>query len=215
LDEEFIEALYSVDLYGPESWAVVGKTYLPDNAVLRFEDDFEDNRNNWGNDTGDEDVFFMRPSDGEYCILIKSDNFTAWEWYEPFTTDEFVAEVACTAEGEEYPTCGLGFGPDGDNLYWFEVSAADQTFALFLLEEDEWQDNLIEWTESYTIDPVRVNYLRLERVRGNISLYINSVLVAEADGTRFPTGRVGIGGSTYDEGNATVCLDNLRVWRLE
>jgi hypothetical protein len=215
LDQEFIEALYSVDLHGPESWTVVGKTYLPDNAVLRFEDDFEDNRNNWGYDAEDENVFFMRPANGEYCILIKSDNFTAWEWYEPFTTDEFVAEVACTAEGEEYPTCGLGFGPDGDNLYWFEVSASDQTFALFLLEGDEWQDNLIDWTHSYTIDPLRVNYLRLERVRGNISLYINSVLVAEADGTRFPTGRVGIGGSTYDKGNATVCLDNLRVWRLE
>jgi hypothetical protein len=157
----------------------------------------------------------MRPANGEYCMLIKSDSFTAWEWYEPFTTDEFVAEVSCTTQGAEDASCGLGFGPDADNLYWFEVSASDQTFALFLLEDDVWQDQLVEWTMSHTIDPIRTNYLRLERVGGVVSLYVNSVLVGEADGARFPTGRIGIGGSTYEEDNATICLDNLRVWRLE
>jgi hypothetical protein len=46
-------------------------------------------------------------------------------------------------------------------------------------------------------------------------LYVNAVLMGEADGSRFPTGRVGIGGSTYDTPDATICLDNLRVWRFE
>jgi len=46
-------------------------------------------------------------------------------------------------------------------------------------------------------------------------MYVNGVLIAQVEDDRFPEGRVGIGGSTYDEGNATICLDNLRVWRLE
>jgi hypothetical protein len=215
LDEESIEIVYNIDMTGERTWTVVGKTPLPDNAVLRFEDDFEDNRNNWGLDSESEDVFYRRPADGQYCILIKSENFTAWEWYEPFRTDEFVAEVACSLSGADDPSCGLGFGPDGDNIYWFEVSPSDQTFALFLLEDGEWQDNLVPWTVSRNINPTGTNYLSMQRVGGIVSLFVNSVPVEEVDSDRFPTGRVGLGGSTYEDGNATVCLDNLRVWRLE
>jgi len=210
-----IEMIFNVSVAGQKTWNVVGRALLPDNAVLRFEEQFEDNRNNWGLDVEDEDVFYRRPANGEYCILIKSDQFTAWEWYEPFRTDEFVAEVSCRTEGPEDATCGLGFGPDGDNLYWFEVSASNQTFALFLLEDGAWQDPLIEWTPSVNISPVGPNTLSLERVGGVVSVFANGVLVGQVDSDRFPTGRVGIGGSTYNQGNATVCLDDLRVWRLE
>ena len=210
-----IESVFNVDLSGQRTWTVAGKAELPANAVLRFEDDFSDNRNDWGLDTEDDEVDYMRPSGGEYCILIKRNQFTAWEWYEPFQTDEFVAEVACTLSGAEDASCGLGFGPDGDNLYWFEVSPFDQTYALFLLENDSWQENLVEWTESNNIDPDRSNYLSMERVNGVVSLYVNGVLLDQIESQRFPTGRIGIGGSTYGEPNATVCLDDLRVWRLE
>jgi hypothetical protein len=215
LDDESIEIVYNIDIAGERTWTLVGKTSLPDNAVLRFEDDFEDNRNNWGSDTEGEDVYYKRPADGEYCILVKSENFTAWEWYESFRTGEFVAEVACSLSGAEDPSCGLGFGPDGDNIYWFEVSPSDQTFALFLLEDGTWQDNLVAWTVSRNINPTGTNYLSLQRVGGVVSLFINSVLVEQVNSDRFPTGRVGLGGSTYSDGNATICLDNLRVWRLE
>jgi hypothetical protein len=163
-DQESIEVLYRVDLRDSNTWTVVGKSLLPDNAVLRFEDDFHDNRNNWGLDTEDEDVFYKRPADGEYCILIKSNSFTAWEWYEPFRPDQFVAEISCRVEGAEDSSCGLGFGPDGDNLYWFEVSPFDQTFGLFLLENGSWQDKLVDWTVSKNIDPAGSNYLSMERV---------------------------------------------------
>ena len=214
-EDESIEMAYAVDMSGSQSWTVQGRMNLPSNAVLRFEDDFTDNRNDWGFDTEDENVFFMRPSGGEYCILIKSSEWTAWESYEPFRPDEFVAEVSCRVEGFNDASCGLGFGPDGDNLYWFEVSPFDQTFAVFLLEDDTWQDNLIEWTDSKAIDPDGANYLSMERIGGALSLYVNGVLVGEVDGSRFPTGRVGIGGSTYEDPDVTVCLDNLRVWRME
>ena len=215
VDENSVEVVYNVELSGQKNWTVVGKVPLPDNAVLRFEDSFEDNRNNWGLDTESDDALFMSPANGEYCILIKSDNFTAWEWYEPFRPDEFVSEVACYTDGPEDATCGLGFGPDGDNLYWFEVSASDQTFALFLLQDGSWQDALLDWTVSRNIDPGGVNMLSLERVEGVVSVFVNGVLVGQVNSDLFPTGRVGLGGSTYSEGNATVCLDDLRVWRLE
>ena len=214
-DDDSIEMVHNVDLQGQKNWTVVGLTLLPDNAVLRFEDDFSDNRNNWGLNQETENVFYTSPANGEYCILIKNENVTGWEWYETFRPDEFVAEIACYVEGAEDATCGLGFGPDGDNLYWFETAASSQEFALFLLKDGEWQDNLVEWTVSRNIDPDGTNYLSMERVRGVVYLYANGVLMGQVNSDLFPTGRIGIGGSTYNQGNVTVCMDNLRVWRLE
>ena len=192
-----IQTAYNVALSGPSTWTVQGKAYLPDNAVLRFEDEFSDNRNNWGRNVENADVFYKSPAGGEYCILIKSNHFTAWEWYEPFRPDEFVAEVLCRTEGPEDATCGLGFGPDADNLYWFEVSASNQMFALFLLEDGQWQDNLIAWTSTTSINPRGSNSLSMERVSGTVSVFVNGMLVGSIPSDRFPTGRVGIGGSTY------------------
>jgi len=212
-DDETIETLYSADMQGEWYWDVVGRDNLPDNAVLRFEDDFVDNRNDWGGvDNGD--VLYRTPANGEFCMLIRTPGLTAWEWYEPFRTDEFIAETSCYYDYSD-ARCGLGFGPDGDNLYWFEVSAYDQSYALFLLENDEWQDSLIPWTSSNNINPSGENVLSLERVDGMVSVYINGVLQEEVASDRFPTGRLGVGGATYDDGNVEVCLGDLRVWRLE
>ena len=214
-DGKTIESIYYVSIYGQYTWHIVGKVDLPANAALRFEDDFSDNRNNWGTTRETDEVRYIPPTNGEYCILIKSTNLTAWEWYEPFRPDQFVAEVACIPDAGTDATCGIGFGSDGDNLYWFEVSPETQTYALFLLRDDAWQEPLIPWTESKNIIPTGWNYLSIERVGGYFSVFINGVLLGEVESTIFPTGRIGIGGSSYDDGNVTVCLDDLRVWRLE
>ena len=210
-----IETIYNVYIDGEYYWNVVGKTDLPSNAVLRFEDDFSDNRNKWAQTAETDDVHYMTPENGEYCILIKSPNLTAWEWYEPFRPDEFIAEVGCIPDSDTDASCGLGFGPDGDNLYWFEISPSDQTFALFVLKDDQWQEPLIDWTDSKNIVANGWNYLSLERVNDVVSVFANGVRVGQVDSTLFPTGRIGIGGSTYNDGNVTVCLDDLRVWRIE
>jgi hypothetical protein len=52
-------------------------------------------------------------------------------------------------------------------------------------------------------------------VDGYVSVFINGVQVGGVESDHFPTGRVGLGGSTYDQSSATICLDDLRVWRLE
>jgi len=214
-DGNTVESIYHVSLNGWYTWYVYGRTDLPTNAVLRFEDEFSDNRNNWGATRETDEVHYLPPKDGEYCILIKVPNLTAWEWYEPFRPDQFVAEVACRPDEDTDATCGLGFGPDGDNLYWFEVSSSEQMFALFLLQNDEWQDPLIDWTESKNIVPGGWNYLSIERVGGYFSVFVNGVMQGQVESTIFPTGRIGIGGATYDDSNVTVCLDDLRVWRIE
>lgn len=213
-DGDVVEIVYSFPIEGPYYLDIIGKADLPTNAVLRFEDDFTNNRNSWG-DSENDTVRYNAPTNGEFCIDIKTNDLTAWEWYEPFRPDEFVAEVACYLASGTDTTCGLGFGPDGDNLYWFEISPEYQNFALFLLLNDEWQDSLIPWTNSYNINPYGWNYLSLERVSGVVSVYINGIKVGEVISDHFPTGRIGLGGSTYDDANVTVCLDDLRVWRME
>lgn len=213
-NEDLIEIAYNVEFQDEAYWEFTGKTELPSNAVLRFEDDFTDNRNSWG-DIQTNEAVYNTPAGGEYCIDILVEDLTAWEWYEPFRPDEFIAEVACYAPAEREATCGLGFGPDGDNLYWFEVSPSDQTYALFLLLDDEWQPSLIDWTVSKNIAPDGWNFLSLERVNGVVSVLVNGVLQGAIESDYFPTGRIGLGGATYSDSNVTICLDNLRVWRLE
>lgn len=214
IDENLIEVVYDVYLDGDHFWNVVGMADLPPTAVLRFEEDFSDNRNNWGLSSPPGAVF-SPPANGEFCIEVVDMHITAWEWYEPFRPDQFVAEVSCVVDAFTDASCGLGFGPDGDNLYWFEISPNDQSFALFLLRDAEWQPALIEWTISKNISPDGWNYLSLERVNGVVSVFINGVLQGEIASNHFPTGRVGLGGSTYDQANVTICMDDLRVWRIE
>jgi hypothetical protein len=214
LDGALIEAIYNVYLDGDHYWNVVGMATLPTNAMLRFEEDFSSNRNNWGL-SSPSGALFRPPANGEFCIDIIENNMTAWEWYEPFRPDQFVAEVSCVVDGYTDASCGLGFGPDAQNLYWFEISPNDQTFALFLLLNGSWEPALIPWTTSKNITPQGWNFLSLERVNGVVSVFINGVLQGEIDSNYFPTGRIGLGGSTYDEAYVTICMDNLRVWRLE
>lgn len=213
-DGSTAEVLYNAYIGDPTTWTVVGTASLPDNAVLRFEDDFTDNRNSWGEDFGD-DVDYYAPADGQYCINVKVSNMTAWEWYEPFRTDDFFAEVQCEVSADTDASCGLGFGPDGDNLFWYEVDATSQSYAVFLLQDDTWQDPLIDWTENLHINPNGINYLALGRTDGTLFVYINGVLLQQTDTALFPTGRIGIGGATYDDAPVTLCLDNLMVWRIE
>jgi hypothetical protein len=214
VDEKLLEAVYNVHLDGDHFWNVVGMANLPANAVLRFEEDFANNRNNWGL-SSPSGAIFRPPANGEFCIEITENNMTAWEWYEPFRPDQFVAEVSCTLDSYSDASCGLGFGPDATNLYWFEVSPNDQTFALFLLLNGEWQPALIEWTTSKNISPQGWNYISLERVNRVVSVFINGVLQGEVSSDHFVTGRIGLGGSTYDQAYITICMDNLRVWRME
>lgn len=214
-DGNVIEILYNVNLTGYTSWSLQGPTQLPSGAVLRFEDDFSDNRHNWGNVAEDDRVHYRRPANGEYCINIKIPDLTAWEWYEPFRPDEFVAEVACTVDSDTDASCGLGFGPDGSNLYWFEISPLDQTFALFLLLNGQWQEPLISWTESKNIRPYGWNYLSIERLQGVLYVFANGIMVGNVRTDHFPTGRIGLGGATYNDAPITACMDNLRVWRIE
>jgi hypothetical protein len=213
-EEDSIETLYGATLDDSHTWTVIGTASVPDNAVLRFEDDFSDNRNSWG-DSATDDVTYNPPTDGEYCMEIRTDQMTAWEWYEPFRPDDFLAEVKCTVDVGTDAVCGLGFGPDGDNLFWYEIDAESQSYAVFLLQNDEWQPAMVEWTGDLHIDPTGQNYLGLGRIEGTLYVYVNGTLIDSVDTDLFPTGRIGIGGASYDDPDITVCLDNLRVWRME
>jgi len=212
-EAETAETLYSVFLEDDNTWAVVGTATVPDDADLRFEDDFSDNRNAWG-ELDDGDINYRAPANGEYCIDIRVAEMTAWEWYEPFRAEEFFAEVKCTVDPETDASCGLGYGADGDNLVWYEIDASTQGYALFLLEDDAWEAPLIDWTDDQHISPDGENYLGLGRLGDTLFLYLNGVLIDWVEVDLFDDGRIGIGGATYADPNVTVCLDELRVWQI-
>lgn len=210
---ETAETLYNVVLESENTWTIVGTATVPDDANLRFEDDFSDNRNTWG-DIDDGDINYRAPDNGEYCIDIRVAEMTAWEWYEPFRTEEFFAEVKCVVDPETDASCGLGYGTDSDNLVWYETDASTQSYALFLLENDAWDDPLIDWTGDQHISPDGENYLGLGRLGETLFLYVNGVLIDRVEADLFADGRIGIGGATYADPDVTICLDDLRVWQI-
>jgi hypothetical protein len=212
-EQETMGTLYHVPLSDEHTLTVTGLATLPANAELTFEDDFTDNQNNWGRAGEGPNITYYPPNNGQFCMLIKSEYRIGWEWYEPFRPSEFFAQVLCSLEDPDME-CGLGFGPDGDNLYWFQVHPEQQRFGLDLLQNDEWQEPLIEWTTSYYVNPSGNNYLALGRVGNQVSVYVNGNLVGQVQNDLFPTGRIGIGGGTYDSSNLLICMDNLKVWRL-
>ena len=212
-EAEVSETLYSVTLEGEKSWTVVGTATVPDEADLRFEDDFSDNRNGWGG-VDDGEIHYRAPADGEFCLEIRVAEMTAWEWYEPFRTAQFFTEVKCTVDPTTDASCGLGYGADGDNLVWYEIDASTQSYALFFSDMGTWSDPLIGWTEDQHISPSGTNYMGLGRLENVLFVYINGVLVDHVEAELFADGRVGIGGATYSDPEVTVCLDDLRVWQI-
>ena len=152
-------------------------------------------------------------------MLLRSTNLTAWEWYEPLRMNQFVTEVFCETSGATAPTVG-----------WASVRARTISIGQRCPRPNGCSPSFYSRTgpgrigrsagrrhsaSIHSIDPDGSSALSMQRIGGVLSLYVNRVLVGEVESGRFPTGQVGIDGSTYDHGSVDICLDDLRVWELE
>ncbi|NLE45055.1 MAG: hypothetical protein GX620_10070 [Chloroflexi bacterium] len=210
--DTIIQTWHRVDVAPGTHLEVSGRAPLPRNAVQRLNENFDDNRNRWG-DFEEPEVEPYSPANGEYCLRVVPGDWVGWEYYTQLSTTAFLAELTCSYP-ESDAACALGYFADASNYYWFEVAAYSQAYALYALIDGEWR-SIVEWTSSYVIDPTGYNGLAMERTGDTIRLYINGIPVQELEDDLIHTGWIGVGGATFDDVDVTFCMDHVRIWELE
>jgi len=79
---------------------------------------------------------------------------------------------------------------------------------------EEWV-GIVDWTESLAILPNRgVNHIGVRCQGSEMSLYVNGEHLVTVEDESFSKGDIGLFGTTFDEGGAVLCFDNVKVWRL-
>lgn len=215
LDEEgsFLSAVFSVQLEGEQTWTIYPRwASWPKNAKELFKDDFTDNKNKWP--LGSTDAADYTLTDGVMNILIKQDNWIAWQTYSRQFSGQFIGEVVCRADGED-AECGLGFALDNKNLIWFRVNPAKQEYSLRLAEKGAWSEDLIAPNTSVYIAPGGWNRYTLGRVGKNLLLYVNGTLIDAVESNKIPRGKVIFGGSSNATPDVQVQLDDFLVFSVQ
>jgi hypothetical protein len=122
-----------------------------------------------------------------------------------------VVEVDATSHTEGAQG-GLIFGyQDASNFYYLRVS--DGYYTLEKLQDETWS-SLIEWTQHPAIlGGLETNKLMVLRKGSAIWIYINSRVVGHTEDNTFASGQVAIAAASGETVDATVYLDNLRLWK--
>ena len=215
LDEEgrFLSAIFSVQLEGENTWTIYPRwASWPKNAKELFKDEFASNANKWP--LGSSDAADYTLIDGAMNILIKQDNWVAWQTYQRQLAGQFLSEVLCRTTGDD-AECGIGFALDNKNLIWFRVNPAKQEYSLRLLEKGAWSADLIEPSTSVYISPAGWNRYTIGRVGKSIVLYVNGTLIDAVETNKIPRGKVIFGGASNASPDVQLQLDDLIVWTVQ
>lgn len=177
-----------------------------------FEDDFSDPASGWPTGSLKDREFDYEA--GEYYILVKSRNWTAWAWppyagpFEDFTLEVDVRLVS--AQG--LSGCGLIFcmGEYADEFYAFLIGT-DGTYVLSVFLDNEWVDLVpVEWSPSIKTGS-DTNHLKVVRQGSQIELYCNGTHLATVTDDSFTQGDVGVIAANTVKPNARFAFDNFKV----
>jgi hypothetical protein len=183
-------------------------------ATQAFHDEFVDNRNAW---------FTGRFNDNETNLIengvfrvLRDTKGSSFELYQPRSFNNFVAEVDClVVSGGNNASCGLVYG-EQENVGRFSFEVFNDYYRLSINQGGEWTV-LLEGNPSGIVQPDAWNRLRVVRRGNDVRLYINDQFLQSAVDDRFPTGRIGVETSSYQqegEGQFELQFDNFTIWQL-
>ena len=178
---------------------------------LVYEDDFSDATSGWKvESTKDSDCYY---EDGEYHILIKNSNWSAWR-YNPSSgalTDFILEADAKLVNGPKDGRYGLFFRfQNNANFYHFLISG-NGYYLIGTKTNGQWTV-LRDWVRSEFIEEgYSKNHLKVICKGSQIQAYVNGHNLTTVTDEAFVTGRVGVIVDTI-EPNAHVAFDNLKVY---
>lgn len=153
---------------------------------------------------------------GVYEAVLSEQSFRSVFLDEPL--GDFAAEVECVVtEGGSDGSCGIIYGvnevdgQDDNDQHFFFVSGGGYGVQT---SEGGSDKNFENGNRAVNAEAGALNLLRVIREGSEVRLYVNDTLVDRFESTQLPEGGVGFAASA-DDGDATVQIDNFRIWELE
>lgn len=176
-----------------------------------FQDDFSREISGW--DQVDQPEYKADYYQGTYSIEILAPNTDAWSTPGLAFGNVIVQVEASKAAGPDDNLFGLLCRyQDARNFYFFVVSS--DGYAGIGLNKDG-RRQLLSGEALLPSAAVRQgqagNVLRADCLEFNLRLYVNGVLVAEAQAAEWPRGDVGLISGSYDEAGVRLLFDNFSV----
>ena len=179
-----------------------------------FTDDFRRNDGTWGvKSDATSSIFYQR---GAYHISVAVTNTVSWGVADLDVSDFLVEVDAKHVAGPLDNEMGVIFRyQGGDNFYVFMISS-DGYYRLEKLVDDEWEQ-IIKWTQSNVINTGEgsANRIGVLAQGTKFRLFVNDVLIAEAEDDAFASGNIGLATGSFGEGGVEVAFDNIDLWELE
>lgn len=183
-----------------------------DDTGLLYSDDFGDPASGWGEisvEAGNTSYGI-----GIFRIAVDNAQWVVWSTAGQEFGDVVVEVDAWQASGPGEASYGLLVHyEDADHFYRFDIGG-DQQYSVSKSTAEGWVD-IVDWTESQAILPNRgINHLEVRCQGQEMRLYVNDELLVTLEDDSFGIGDIGLFGSTFDEGGAVLCFDNVKVWSL-
>jgi serine/threonine protein kinase len=181
----------------------------PTEAPL-FADDFSQANSGWAKEL--EDDYEVGYFEGEYRILVKKKNTTAWSTSDQSFTDFLLSVDARQAGGSNNNAYGLIYRyQDSDNFYYFRVNG-NGFYSAAKMVDGKWK-TLVGWKKSPHVKGGQsTNHLKLVCRGRYMSFYVNGEHLAEWWDSTFTEGDIGLAAGTYDKAGVLIYFDNLEVY---
>jgi hypothetical protein len=182
-------------------------------GALLFQDDFSRASSGWDRYT--DTTYVSDYAEGTYRIAILSAQTEAWA-NPGFDVEDVRIEVdAASVDGPLDNAFGvLCRYQDPDNYYFFLISG--DGYAGIGLTKDG-RRLLLTGDAMLPADPIlqgyRTNHIRADCNGFQLSLYVNGILVDEAQASEWPSGDVGLLAATYAEPGIDIRFDNFTMLR--
>lgn len=179
-----------------------------------FTDDFRRNDGTWGVDSDEtSSIFYQR---GAYHISVAVTNTVSWGTADLDVSDFLVEVDAKHVAGPLDNEMGVIFRQqDNDNFYVFMISS-DGYYRLEKLVDGEWEQ-IIKWTESSAVNTGEgsLNRFGVLAQGTKFRLFVNDVLIDEAEDDTFDSGNIGLAVGSFGEAGIEIAFDNIDLWELE
>lgn len=181
---------------------------------ILLQDDFSDPGSGWDR-TSTDDVL-TDYENGEYRILVKVDNHSAWgnpnqTSYADVRVEADAHKVGGVDDNEFGLVCRHA---DPSNFYYVTISS-DGYYGFFKYVNGELDivgEEQLQPSDSIVLGAA-TNHIRLDCVSSMLALYVNGEFVAEVSDSSHANGDVGLYAGTWDTPGTDILFDNFVVYQ--
>jgi hypothetical protein len=182
-----------------------------------YKDDFSSESSGWSHST--DDTGSLEYEEGEYVFRINESQYITWGLLDEEEFENIRVEVEVAERNQasnDQPTFGVMCHYQDSNNYYYAGFGTDGYYAVIKYEngEDFFLSDPAEnlWQPTEDISGGQEKYkLEVECANGNIKLIVDGKTISEVEDSTFSKGQIGLFVLTFDEPEAHIAFDNIRV----